>query len=56
MVSMNLINRDYIEIEWLQKELIDAKCRGELKDSLQSWWRILSKWRRKNEADAERNI
>ena len=47
---MNLIDRDYIDIEFLQKELIEAKYKGDLtNESLQVWWKILADWRRENE-------
>lgn len=48
---MNLIARDFIPIEWLQKELIEAKFRGEMKDSIELWWKILAKYRREKEND-----
>jgi len=47
---MNLIDKDYIDIEFLQKELIEAKYKGDLtNESLQVWWKILAKWREMNE-------
>lgn len=47
---MNNIDINYISIEFLQKELIEAKYNGDLSnESIEVWWQILSNWRRENE-------
>lgn len=47
---MNLISKDYIEIKWLQRELIEMIYEGEARDNnLQIFLRLIEKWRRKNE-------
>lgn len=47
---MNLIESNYISIDFLQKELIEAKYRGDLSnESIEVWWQILADWRMKNE-------
>lgn len=47
---MNLITKDYIEIKWLQRELIEMIYEGEARDNnLQIFLRLIEKWRRKNE-------
>ena len=50
MVQMNNIDSNYISIEYLQKELIEAKYNGDLSnESIEVWWKILADWRRENE-------
>lgn len=47
---MNLISKDYIDIKWLQRELIEMIYNGEARDNnLQIFLRLIEKWRRKNE-------
>lgn len=47
---MNYIDSNYISIEFLQKELIEAKYKGDLSnESIEVWWKILAKWRGENE-------
>lgn len=47
---MNNIDINYISIEYLQKELIEAKYNGDLSnESIEVWWKILADWRRENE-------
>ena len=54
---MNLIDKEYISIEYLQKELIEAKYKGELSsDSIEVWWKILADWRRENEDRAGSSV
>ena len=47
---MNLITKDYIEIKWLQRELIEMIYEGEARDqNLQIFLKLVERWRRKNE-------
>lgn len=50
VVQMNLITKDYIEIKWLQRQLIEMIYNGEARDqNLQIFLRLIEKWRRENE-------
>lgn len=49
-MDKGLISQNFIDLRWLQKELIEREYNGELKtDSIKVWWEILAKWRRENE-------
>lgn len=54
---MNLIDKEYIEIKWLQRELIEMIYNGEARDNnLQIFLRLVEKWRRKNEDNSGRAV
>ena len=54
---MNLIEKDYINIKWLQKELIEMIYYGEARDNnLRVFLKLLEKWRRKNEDSSGGNV
>lgn len=47
---MNLISKDYIEIKWMQRELIEMIYNGEARDNnLQIFLKLIERWRRQNE-------
>lgn len=49
-MEQGLISKKFIDIEWLQKELIEKEYEGEIDGrSIEVWWKILAKWRLKNE-------
>lgn len=47
---MNLITKDYIEIKWLQRQLIEMIYDGEARDqNLQIFLKLIERWRREHE-------
>ena len=47
---MNLINKDYISIKWLQQALVDMLYNREIThEVMEVFIKLIAKWRRENE-------
>lgn len=47
---MSLIKKDYIEIKWLQRQLIEMIYNGEARDNnLRVFLKLIEKWWKENE-------